>query len=39
LSDLGTGVPQNYSFDVLFSTGLSDGGELISKWVRETQPP
>jgi 2-polyprenyl-6-methoxyphenol hydroxylase-like FAD-dependent oxidoreductase len=26
------GVDQTYSFDVLFSTGLSDGGELISKW-------
>ncbi|KAJ5723806.1 hypothetical protein N7488_001841 [Penicillium malachiteum] len=27
------GVPGNYSFDVLFSTGLSDGGQLITKWV------
>ncbi|KAH7161945.1 FAD binding domain-containing protein [Dactylonectria estremocensis] len=26
------GVDQHHSFDVLFSTGLSDGGELISKW-------
>ncbi|CZR49046.1 uncharacterized protein FPRO_12483 [Fusarium proliferatum ET1] len=26
------GVAQDYSLDVLFSTGLSDGGELISKW-------
>lgn len=27
------GVPQHYSFDVLFSTGLSENGELIDKWV------
>jgi hypothetical protein len=27
------GVSQNHSFDVLFSTGLSEGGELLSKWV------
>ncbi|KIV81897.1 hypothetical protein PV11_04046 [Exophiala sideris] len=26
------GVPQHYSFDVNFSTGLSDGGELLAKW-------
>ncbi|KAM5347515.1 hypothetical protein ACJ41O_010520 [Fusarium nematophilum] len=26
------GVKQHHSFNVLFSTGLSDGGELISKW-------
>ncbi|KAK1674051.1 monooxygenase [Colletotrichum godetiae] len=26
------GVPQHYSFDVLFSTGLSENGELIHKW-------
>ncbi|KAI3557051.1 FAD binding domain-containing protein [Colletotrichum abscissum] len=26
------GVPQHYSFDVLFSTGLSENGELIDKW-------
>ncbi|KAF4340664.1 FAD binding domain protein [Fusarium beomiforme] len=26
------GVGQDYTLDVLFSTGLSDGGELISKW-------
>jgi 2-polyprenyl-6-methoxyphenol hydroxylase-like FAD-dependent oxidoreductase len=26
------GVPQHFTFDVLFSTGLSDGGELIAKW-------
>ncbi|KIY03003.1 uncharacterized protein Z520_01469 [Fonsecaea multimorphosa CBS 102226] len=26
------GVPQKYSFDVHFSSGLSDGGELITKW-------
>ncbi|KIW28126.1 uncharacterized protein PV07_07808 [Cladophialophora immunda] len=26
------GVPQNYSFDVHFSSGLSDGGERIAKW-------
>ncbi|KAF5541292.1 FAD binding domain-containing protein [Fusarium mexicanum] len=26
------GVRQDCSFDVLFSTGLSDGGELVSKW-------
>merc|ERR1712000_405628 len=24
--------PQHYSFDVKFSTGLSDGGEEITKW-------
>lgn len=28
----GIGVPPEYSFDVLFSTGLSKGGELITKW-------
>lgn len=27
------GVPDNYSFDVLFSTGLSENGQLIAKWV------
>lgn len=27
------GVPQNFSFDVLFSTSLSDEGEVIGKWV------
>ncbi|OAP58467.1 hypothetical protein AYL99_07557 [Fonsecaea erecta] len=26
------GVPQEYSFDVHFSSGLSDGGERIAKW-------
>ncbi|EXJ73511.1 uncharacterized protein A1O5_03272 [Cladophialophora psammophila CBS 110553] len=26
------GVPQQYSFDVHFSSGLSDGGERIAKW-------
>ncbi|KAK5413707.1 hypothetical protein LTR06_005134 [Exophiala xenobiotica] len=26
------GVPQHYSFDVKFSTGLSDGGDEITKW-------
>ena len=26
------GVPQHFSFDVLFSSGLSDGGDLIAKW-------
>ncbi|KAH8807752.1 FAD binding domain-containing protein [Xylogone sp. PMI_703] len=26
------GVPQNYSLDVIFSTGLGDGGEVITKW-------
>ncbi|KAK2767104.1 2,4-dichlorophenol 6-monooxygenase [Colletotrichum kahawae] len=26
------GVPQNYSFDVLFSTSLSEDGELLCKW-------
>ncbi|KAK5064728.1 hypothetical protein LTR84_000562 [Exophiala bonariae] len=26
------GVPDNYSFDVLFSTGLSEHGRLIEKW-------
>ncbi|KAF9890429.1 hypothetical protein FE257_005834 [Aspergillus nanangensis] len=26
------GVPGKYSFDVLFSTGLSDNGEVIAKW-------
>ncbi|KAL4861563.1 hypothetical protein BDV12DRAFT_180042 [Aspergillus spectabilis] len=26
------GVPQDYSFDVLFSTGLGHGGECIAKW-------
>ncbi|KAF2186232.1 hypothetical protein K469DRAFT_749850 [Zopfia rhizophila CBS 207.26] len=26
------GVPQEYSFDVIISTGLSDGGEAITKW-------
>lgn len=28
-----TGVDQHHHFDVLFSTGLSDGGELLAKWV------
>jgi hypothetical protein len=28
-----TGVTQDYSFDVLFSTGLTNGGEMIAKWV------
>lgn len=28
------GVAQHYSFNVLFSTGLSAGGELIHQWVR-----
>lgn len=28
------GVPGDYSLDCLFSTGLSDGGQLIAKWVR-----
>ncbi len=27
------GVGQDYSFDVIFSSGLSDGGEIIGKWV------
>lgn len=27
------GVPQHYSFDVHISSGLSDGGEQIAKWV------
>lgn len=27
------GVPQNYSFDVNFSTGFSEGGEMLAKWV------
>jgi hypothetical protein len=27
-------VPGNYSFDVLFSTGLGEKGELLAKWVR-----
>ncbi|KAL6234083.1 FAD binding domain-containing protein [Aspergillus navahoensis] len=27
------GVPGNYSFDVLVSTGLSSGGEVIARWV------
>ncbi|KAH7037082.1 FAD binding domain-containing protein [Microdochium trichocladiopsis] len=26
------GVAQHYSSDVLFSTGLSEGGELVAKW-------
>ncbi|EQB54275.1 FAD binding domain-containing protein [Colletotrichum gloeosporioides Cg-14] len=26
------GVPQDYSFDVLFSTGLSEDGDLLCKW-------
>lgn len=26
------GVPQNYSFDVLFSTGLGKGGEKLATW-------
>ncbi|KAK1495497.1 FAD binding domain-containing protein [Colletotrichum cuscutae] len=26
------GVPQHYSFNVLFSTSLSEHGELVSKW-------
>ncbi|ETN45772.1 uncharacterized protein HMPREF1541_09605 [Cyphellophora europaea CBS 101466] len=29
---LPTGVPENFSLNVLFSTGLSDSGELIAKW-------
>ena len=28
------GVAQNYSLNVLYITGLSEGGELITKWVR-----
>ena len=28
-----TGVPQNYSFDVIFSSGLGDKGEKLAKWV------
>ena len=32
----GVGVPQHFSFDVLFSSGLSDGGELIAKWDLES---
>lgn len=28
------GVPQHYSFDVNFSNGLGEGGEVIAKWVR-----
>jgi len=31
------GVPGNYSFDVLFSTGLGDKGEIITKWVRDPE--
>ena len=27
------GVPQDESFDVLFSTGLSDGGRMLARWV------
>ena len=27
-----SGVPQNYSFDVLFSTGLGEGGEKLATW-------
>jgi hypothetical protein len=27
------GVPQHFSLDVNFSSGLSDGGQLIAKWV------
>jgi FAD-dependent monooxygenase len=30
----GVGVPGRYPMLVLFSTGLSDGGEVITKWVR-----
>lgn len=35
--DLGSGlravgVPAQYSLDTLFSTGLSDGGEVLAKW-------
>jgi hypothetical protein len=26
------GVPQNYSLDVLFSTGLGEGGEKLATW-------
>jgi 2-polyprenyl-6-methoxyphenol hydroxylase-like FAD-dependent oxidoreductase len=26
------GVPQHFAFNVLFSTGLSDGGKLVAKW-------
>lgn len=32
------GVPQDYSLDCLFSTGLSDGRELITKWVITAVP-
>ena len=32
-NELPTGVPENFSLNVLFSTGLSDSGELIAKWV------
>ena len=27
------GVPGEYSFEVKFSTGLSDGGQLVESWV------
>ena len=32
------GVSQDYSFDVLFSSGLSDAGEVLHKWVGESTP-
>jgi hypothetical protein len=32
---LNIGVPSQYSFDVLLSTGLSEGGEEISRWVSQ----
>jgi hypothetical protein len=28
------GVPGNFSFDVNISTGLSEKGQLLAKWVR-----
>ena len=34
IPDTTAGVDQHYSFDVNFSTGLSPGGELITRWVR-----
>lgn len=27
------GVPPEYKFDVLYSSGFSDGGEVVEKWV------
>lgn len=33
------GVSQNYSFDVNFSTGLSEKGQSIEKWVRREASP